>query len=400
MNSKLNIGDSSYVATLQKVGYALLGLGVLGAAATVAISGKDRFFQSYVLGFAYFGGIGITALFFSMLQFLVQAGYSVSYRRIAEIMAGFVPFVGLLLLPIIGDVMSGHSLYHWASPEALQDPVIKEKSGYLNAAFFTGRLVFYALTWFMSYKFIVGNSIKQDSSDDVTLSKKNFKRSAPFILLFAMTSTFAGFDVLMSLDPHWFSTMFGVYFFAGNFVATLSVLTILVVTLSEAGFLKGYVTKEHYHDLGKLMFAFTVFWAYITFSQYFLIWYGNMPEETLWFKRRLENGWEVFGWALLFGHFMLPFGILLQQHVKKNPKVLLLAAGVILFMHFIDQSWVILPALEKNSSLAAAFGWQEITVWMGFAGLFVISLVQQFKKVQIVATNDPFLEESIHVISQ
>ncbi|MFN9955712.1 MAG: hypothetical protein ACK55I_21655, partial [bacterium] len=176
---------------------------------------------------------------------------------------------------------------------------------------------------FMMHRFIIGNSIKQDSSgSDITPTRKNWKRAAPFVLLYAITITFAAFDLLMSLEPHWFSTIWGVYSFAGHFVSALSIVAITVVVLYNNGHLREYITAEHFHDLGKLMFAFSVFWAYIAFSQYFIIWYANLPEETIYFTHRLSHGWQYFGYVLIATHFVVPFMVLLRQDVKRKTNIL------------------------------------------------------------------------------
>lgn len=399
MTSNYMIGNSEFVQGLKKKAIIIGAIGLLGSLAVAFLSPK-MLMPSYLLAFAYFFGISVTAVFFSALQFLVRAGWSASVRRIAEFMGGFVPYIAIGFIPIILDVLGvfghGHSvLYHWVGHHE-GDKVLQAKSAYLNQTFFFIRLALYYGVWMWMRKFIVGNSYKQDEMpQDFTPTKKNMKRSAPFVLLYALTITFAGFDLLMSVEPHWFSTMFGVYFFAGNFVSTISMLTLFTVFLYRGGYLKGYVTKEHFHDLGKLMFAFTVFWTYISFSQYFLIWYGNVPEETDFFIRRTTNGWEIVAWALLIVHFIVPFAILLQQKAKRNLTVLVVTAFILLFMHLIDLSWVVLPVFGHE----AFFAWQVIPLFMLILGVFLFATAQQFGKKAVVAVNDPFIEESMELVS-
>ncbi|MBD1209041.1 MAG: quinol:cytochrome C oxidoreductase [Ignavibacteria bacterium] len=393
------IADSSFVQKLRMYSLIALGVGALGLAGA-AFFDMGRFLQAYLLGYIYFAGITIVSMFFSSLQFLVNAGWSAMVRRIPEIFAGFLPVVLIGLIPMIVDVWFSHKLYHWADPSLYVpgphfDEVLATKHSFLNPTFFTIRLGIYALIWFVTYRLIIGNSFKQDeSTTDYTPTRVNMKRSAPMVLLFAMSLTFAGFDLVMSLDPHWFSTMFGVYFFAGNFVSTLSLIAIFIVNLRRQGHLKG-ITDEHYHDIGKFMFAFTVFWTYITFSQYFLIWYGNLPEETLFFILRAHGNWQFLGYALVFGHFIVPFVTLLTQNNKRNPAVLIGVGCWILFMHFIDLSFIILP----NFSPTLRIGWQEITGWLFFAGLFFFMVTRQLATRSIVAVNDPYLKESLELVS-
>jgi hypothetical protein len=398
--STLIIAESSLVQQLRRFGliaFAIGAVGLLGAAFT----DLQRFLASYLYGFVYFAGIGIVAMFFATLQFLVNAGWSALIRRIPEFLAGFIPVAIVGVIPILADVWFGHKLYHWTHHEVYDpqspayDAILASKQGYLNPAFFTVRIVIYALIWFFTYRFIIGNSFKQDESNaDYTPTRKNMKRAAPFVLLFALSFSFFGFDVLMSLDPHWFSTMFGVYFFAGTFVTTLSLIAIFMVNLRNGGYLKG-ITDEHYHDIGKFMFAFTVFWTYITFSQFFLIWYGNLPEEMLFFMHRFHGGWEWLGYTLVFGHFVIPFCALLTQNNKRNPKVLVAVGAWIMLMHAADLAFIIFP----NYSEVFRFGWQEISGLLFFGGVFFFLAARQFSSRPIIPVNDAYLQESYELIS-
>jgi hypothetical protein len=230
---------------------------------------------------------------------------------------------------------------------------------------------------------------------------KNYKRSAPFVLGYALTITFAAFDLMMALEPHWFSTIFGLYYFAGNFVSTLSVIALLVMSVMNSGELKGFINKEHMHDLGKLMFAFTIFWTYIHFSQYFLIWYSNLPEETFYYIDRTKDGWEIMGWASLVFHFIVPFALLLRQDVKRNQTVLKAAAFILLFAHFIDLSWIIIPGYRHHGihhfdvfALVAAGGMVLL-----FMGILLFFTAKRMNAVSGVAHNDPYISESVEYYS-
>lgn len=403
--NQINIGSSPFIASMQRIGMALAGVGLLGLAATFALHGQERFFADYLIGFWFFAGISITMVFFSALQYLARAGWSASIRRIAENFTGFVPFILVGFIPIIAQLFdSHHSIYEWAHASAATDVIIQKKAAYLNPAFFAGRLVLYGLLWFGMMKFIVGNSVKQDTAgSDITPTKKNWKRSAPWVLLYAVTITFCSFDLLMSLEPHWFSTIWGVYSFAGHFAAALAIITLMTIALRKRGLLGNYVTDEHYHDLGKLMFAFSVFWTYIAFSQYFIIWYANLPEETIYFTFRQEGGWEFFGIALVLLHFIAPFLILLRQDVKRNAKVLTLAAIIILVSHFIDIVWIVMPAVSKVMAHASGghphphvmFGWSEFTGLLFFGGVFLFLTARNYQKRSAVASNDPLISESL-----
>ncbi|RPI68464.1 MAG: hypothetical protein EHM43_04810 [Ignavibacteriae bacterium] len=394
--SNVNIGSTPLIGKLRTMGFGLLGVGALGLGATFALSGQERFFADYLLGFWYFAGISVTMLFFSALQFLARAGWSASIRRIAENFSGMVPYIALFLVPIVYNMLSHHSIYEWTHESAASDPILSQKEPYLNTTFTMVRLGLYCLLWFGMLKFVVGNSLKQDeSATNLAPTRKNWKRAAPWVLTYALTITFASFDLIMSLEPHWFSTIWGVYTFAGHFVASLAILTLMVVALHKNGLLKGYIRDEHFHDLGKLMFAFSVFWAYIGFSQYFIIWYANLTEETIYYTHRLSGGWAFFAPALAILRFVLPFALLLRQDVKRKTQMLTVAAIVILIAHFVDLAYIIMPAVSKVVKFEGMmFGWQEFTGVLFFAGVFCVLAAQQYQKRNAVAINDPLINES------
>ncbi|MBS1537453.1 MAG: quinol:cytochrome C oxidoreductase [Bacteroidetes bacterium] len=388
----IQLQGTPFISKLQKVALGAIVVGALGLAVAFATdSDHTRLLADYLIGFIYFAGIAVTAMFFSALQFLVKAGWSTSVRRIAENFAGFVPYLIIGMIPIY--LFKGE-LFHWVH-EVASDPIISGKAPFLNTTFFGIRLALYCGLWYYMYRFIVGNSKKQDTATDYSPTYKNLKRAAPFVVLYAFTITFASFDLLMSLEPHWYSTIFGVYFFAGNFVATLSLICIYMINLYKGGYLKNYVTLEHFHDIGKFMFAFTIFWTYIAFSQYFLIWYGNIPEETIYYVKRLQGGWELFGWGSIFLHFIVPFLMLLRQDVKRRLPVMMAGACLLLLAHFIDLCWIVLPVFSKT----LIFGYQEITAWLFFFGLFTYIVAKQFASNNLIPVNDPYIKESIELVS-
>jgi len=395
--SNVNLGSTPLIGKVNTIGMVLAAVGAIGLGATFALNGQEWFFADYLLGFWYFAGISVTMMFFSALQFLARAGWSSALRRVAENFTGMVPYLAIALIPIIFNIMSHHSIYEWSHESAKTDELLIKKAAYLNPIAFSIRMLVYVLFWYGMYRFVIGNSLKQDaSSTDITPTRKNWKRAAPWVLVYALSITFASFDLLMSLEPHWFSTIWGVYTFAGHFVGALAIVTIMTVALYNNGHLRDYITLEHFHDLGKLMFAFSVFWAYIAFSQYFIIWYANLPEETIYFTNRTTHGWEYFGIGLVLTHFLVPFMVLLRQDVKRKTQVLVAAAIIILISHFIDLTWIIMPAVGHHILKVdgVVFGWQELTGWLFFAGIFMILAARRYKKVNAVAINDPLLYEA------
>jgi len=369
------------------------GLLALAAAAALGFSAGDHgkgFYFAYLVNFGYVLSLSLGALFFVILQHLTRAGWSVVVRRIAEAVAGTLPLVALLLLPVLAGT---HELYHWSHAEAVAaDRLLQGKAPYLNVPFFIARCAVYVAVWWLLSRYYLGRSVRQDASGDVALTHAMQRRSAPAMLLFAVTATFASIDLLMSLDPHWFSTIFGVYFFAGSIVAFFALLTLTARLLQGGGLLRHLITTEHYHDLGKLMFAFTVFWAYIAFSQYMLYWYANIPEETGWFLRRQSGGWGWVGLVLIFGHFLLPFALLLSRTPKRRPAVLAAVAVWILAMHWVDLHWLVMPELRPTAPAPTLL---ELLLLVGVGGIWLAGVVHVMGRQSLVPERDPRLPESL-----
>lgn len=399
----LVMGENPFVKKMRNLSMAAILVGIVLVAVTFVIDSDnlklyERVFGSYVVAWVFFTGIALTGIFFSALQFLTRSGWSGLVRRIAEFFTPFLLVSAVGSIPVILDVLMNHGHlgnYHWADPKYVEnDVILYGKSAYLNPTFFVVRIIGYYVLWAIMHKIIVGNSYKQDDAGaDTTPTMRNRVLAAPMIVIYALTFSFFGFDIVMSMNAHWFSTIFGVYVFAGAFVATLSLLTILVIKLSKAG-LMPQINGEHYHILAKLVFAFNVFWAYIGFSQYFLYWYGNIPEEYEYFAHRLDNGWEWFGFALIIGHFIIPFVLLIAQPTKRKVGLLLNTCYLLLAMCFVDLMWYVLPNTQHHANF-------DITSEVGFmaiiGGIFFIMLSTQFAKRKFIAFNDPLMVESVEL---
>ncbi len=372
-------------------GWLAAGVGLVAALALGALSGQGwrGFFFAYLHAWAFFASIALGALFFVMLQHLTNAGWSVVVRRLAEAMASTLPLLALLFVPIAVGL---GELYHWSHADAVAaDPLLQWKSGYLNTPFFLIRCALYLGVWVWLARFFVGRSLAQDTSGDVAHTLAMRRRAAPAMFLFAFTVTFAAFDLLMSLDPHWYSTMLGVYYFAGAAVGFFASLILFSYLVQRAGFLRRAITREHYHDLGKLLFAFTVFWAYISFSQFMLMWYANIPEETLFYLHRQEHGWGWAGLALVFGHFLLPFLALLSRGPKRRKGALAVAAGWLLIMHWLDLYWFVIPVQSEHATL----NWASLALAVGLAGALMASMLHRVRATSLVPERDPRLMESL-----
>ncbi|GAB4136029.1 MAG: hypothetical protein Fur0037_00260 [Planctomycetota bacterium] len=404
----------------------LLGLGLVllvGTCAVGATSGDaestQRFYLSYLTAFAFTIGIQLGALVFTMIQHVTRAGWSVVVRRLAENVAATIPWMLLLFIPI---VLGFKSIFHaWADPEvidptsAVYDHVIAGKSGWLDPTFFFVRVGIYFAIWIGLATYFRSSSIRQDETGDPAATLRMSRVAAPGILLFALSITFAAFDWVMSLNPHWFSTIFGVTFFSGAFMAFLAFLAIGCKFLASQGYLRDAVTTEHYHDIGKLLFAFMVFWTYTNFSQYMLIWYANLPEETAFFAaRRSGNGWGAVGTILIFGHFLVPFAFLMSRHVKRNTMGLIGASVFMLLMHWIDMQYLILPNAGEHGashaggedSLLGHFAadlplWLHQLRWYDFSlllGMFLLlcgATLIHVRRSNLLPTRDPRLSESL-----
>ena len=367
------------VAGLAGCGVSLLGFMVA----------REQASYSWLFGFAYFFTIAIGTLFWTCLHHATDAAWSVVVRRQLENVASLLPYFAIFFVPLL--LFSTGILWKWWGKLPGEDVLLDEKSGYLNHTFFYIRaVVYFALLSFVALN-LKGRSVSQDSdgASRHTLVMRKFGIGG--IPALALCITFAGIDWLMGLDHHWFSTMWGVYLFAGAAGSSMSLLVLIVTALRGKGYLKP-VTMEHYHIMGKFMLAFTIFWAYIGFSQYMLIWYANIPEETVYFRLRNVGGWHWLSLGLVAGRFFLPFPILLMQFVKKNPKYLCMVAGWILCMQALDLYVIVLPACEAGGLSTILFAISSI---VGIGGLVAWLFLKKLGETNLFPTRDPRLAESI-----
>lgn len=383
-------------------GAAVVGIG--GAAALGSTQGDHlaRFLHGYMMAYAFFLSITLGALFFTILQHLTRAGWSVVVRRVAEGMASTAIVMAVLFLPmLVPTLMGNHSLWEWTDQQLVaQDHLLHAKAGYLNVGFFVGRCVFYFAFWIFASRYMLAHSVAQDDSGDVDLSVKLERFSAPAMVLFGITISFAAIDFIMSLQPHWFSTIFGVYYFGAGQVAFLALIILICRWLQKDEDRLPGVTVEHYHDLGKLLFGFNFFWGYIAFSQFMLIWYANIPEETEWYLARQEGGWPVVGLLLVVAHFFIPFVGLISRHAKRRLKVLAFWSVWLLVFHFVDMLYLIGPAMgghgaEAGHSGSIPFGLIEILSMVGIGGAFFAAFGHSLRGKHLVPIKDPRLSESL-----
>ncbi|MEM7199910.1 MAG: hypothetical protein AAF628_06575 [Planctomycetota bacterium] len=380
----------------------LLGLGVvaLGASAVGWFTDQKQFYFSWLVSFMFVLSLALGAMFFVLIQHLTRAGWSVVVRRVAENMMGAMPLMVLLFVPIgIGFA----TLYeHWVHAEHINpgeagfDEILYGKRKYLNTPFFFVRVVLYFVIWLGITAWFRGQSLKQDQSGDPAITQRMARVGAPCMFLFAVSLTFAAVDWMMSLDPHWFSTIWGVYYFAGSFMALNASLALLLLWMRGRGLLTAAVSTEHYHDVGKLMFAFVVFWTYIAFSQYMLIWYANLPEETWWYQHHLEGSWGAVGEWLMLGHFGIPFVFLMSRHIKRSRFTLGMGAVFLLGMHWIDLHWIVMPTLHREG---LHLSWLDFSTLIGMVALFFWMVLGHLQRHPLIPERDPRLPESLHFVN-
>jgi len=380
-------------ARAKRASMIAFAIGVIGAVATLVGIGVERTqaFGSWLFAYMFVLAIVLGSMFFVLVHHITAARWGTTLRRIAESAMWTAPLFIVLFVPV---ALGLHDLFHWTHTEDVaKDPILTAKAPYLNETFFYIRAVLYFVVWAGIALYMNKQSVAQDKGNGLALLQRMRTASAPSMLLFGLSVTFAAFDWLMSLSPHWFSTIFGVYYFAGAVQGSLAFLIVVAMLLQRSGLLHGVITVEHYHDLGKLLFGFTVFFAYIAFSQYFLIWYANIPEETEWFLHRW-GPWAGLSIALVFFCFVLPFAVLLSRGAKRTAPVLLLGALLVLVGRAIDMYWLVFPSLDHHSH-GPHVTWMNFTALLGIGGLFVGLFCWRLGKNALVPVGDPLLRSSM-----
>ena len=364
-------------------------LGLVGLALTLIVD-TQRAWSGYLVSLFYFLLLALGGLFFTSVQHITRAGWSVSIRRIPEAFITFLKPGALFCLIFL--VLGAIHLYEWLHYDAVQkDALLQHKASYLNLWFFVTRVVvFFALWIILGYK-MLNNSLKQDETGDPKLSEKNVPISVIFLLVFALTFSLFSVDIIMSLEPHWFSTIIGVYTFSGMFQSSLAAIILVLFYLLKSNHLKSFVSLDHIHDLGKFLFGFTVFWAYIAFSQFMLIWYANLPEESFYYLHRMSGPWAWVSLSLILFKFVVPFFALLPRWAKRTPRHIISVCVLILVMQYVDVYWMVYPTFYREE---LTFGLSEITIFLGFLGAFLWAISSFFKKHSLVPIRDPRLSES------
>jgi len=386
-------GGAKVMSLAGIVGLAGLALTALGFVVSPAEA-----WNSYLLGFTYWCGISVATIIMISIFHTAKAKWVTILRRAMEGMAVPVAVFALLFVPIA--LVGLRHLYAWHTPPASYTPaelhhLAHKQHGYLNVPFFLVRQVIYFAVWiFVSHK-LFGLSRRQDANGELDYTVR-LRRVGPASLPFlALTITFAAFDWLMSLTPLWHSTIYGAYYFAGSFLAAFALLTVITVNARGTHAYGNLVTTAHFHSLGKLLLAFTAFWAYIGFSQFLLVWIANLPEEVPWYHVRIIGPWRPFSIALFFAHFVLPFFTLLSRDIKLKPRLLAVVATYLLVVHALDLYWLIWPSLHPEGP---TFHWTLLTAFVGVGGVGVAYGLYRVRGGYSLPVKDPYIGESLRYV--
>ncbi|MBZ5581989.1 MAG: hypothetical protein LAQ30_07235 [Acidobacteriia bacterium] len=369
--------------------------GIVGIIALVALIvgaffEPHQFFRSYLWAYVFYVGVAVGCLAWLMTQYLSGGAWGVVVRRPCEAAARTIPLLAVLFVPIAFGLSA---LYLWHHPDAVaKDEILRHKQVYLNTPFFLIRTAAYFAGWIIFEWLLNYWSAKEDRGDTDWPHKRMARLSAPGLVFWGFSITFMAIDWVLSIEPHWFSTMFGMLFMAGQGLSSMAFLITLMVLLSYVPPMSEILTPRHLHDLGKLLLANVMVWAYFSFSQLLIIWAGNLPHEIPWYLERLRGGWQFIGLALIFLHFAVPFALLLSRDLKRNFKFLAGIAIFILFMRYVDIFWLVAPSFRKG---AFGMSWMDFAAPIGLGGIWLAYFLMQLEKRPLMPLHDVHLEEAL-----
>jgi hypothetical protein len=368
--------------------FMMLGIGVIGFALGLQFD-DARLWASFLLNAFFFLTLTLGAVVIVSINRVANSGWDTAIRRVSEAMMSYLPPGSLLMLCVFfgrSKLYEGlHSFFGYGGK-----PMVF-KNAWLSSPFFFGRMALFLAAWILLASFIRRESRRQDQNGSLVHTVKIKRYSAIFLVVFGLTFTFASFDWLMSIEPLFYSTIYAFYVIAGVLLSGFASITVLVVLLRRRGLLP-QVNEHHLLNLGKLVFGFSTFWAYIWLCQYLLVYYANLPEETIYYIRRMQTpGWKALFFANILLNWLIPFALLLPRSVKKNGSWLMTACVIVLIGHWVDLYVMIFPALEHSALL----GLIDIAITVGFASLFIHSFFSGLRRTALVPQNDPYLEESL-----
>ena len=394
--------DYTFKSSSKRTTLGLIGHGVLAIVYALFVDHTpgQRIWANLLVNSYFFVGIGLMGTLWMAIQYVSEAGWSSGFKRVPEAISQFL-FVGgpILLITLFAGSHSLHlhHIYHWMDPQLMDpasdhyDSIIAGKAAYLNEPFFYARSVIYILIWCAFTWFFRKQSLKEEIEGGVSIHKKNYGYAAAFLVFYGVTSSTASWDWMMSIDTHWFSTLFGWYNFATFFVTGITFFALIVMSLKRNGYLED-INEEHLQDLGKFMFGASVFWGYLWFSQFMLIWYANIPEEVTYFQDRWKNYQFVWG-ALPVLNLFLPMLLLMDKAAKRNMNMMTITGVIIVVGHWLDVFQMVMPGSVKADW---GIGILEIGMFLGFLGMFLFVVHRSLAKAPLVAKNHPYLEEAKH----
>jgi hypothetical protein len=382
--------DVPALARLQQRALILAVVGLVAGGAG-AVLNPDQFFRSWLVGFLLCLALTTGSLALLMLQHLSGGQWGLIGRRIFEAASRNLPVVMLFFLPLLFRMPS---VYHWAAPgAAAHDEILRQKAGYLNVPFFIGRAVFYFLTWMLCTFMLNKYSAAQERGEagmDPADTRQARVVAAPGLLVYALTISFAAVDWVMSINAHWFSTIFGMLLMVSQGLTAFAFVIAILALLIETEPLASYLTSRHFHDFGKLLLAFVMLWAYLAFSQFLIIWGANLPEEIPWYLQRIRGPWGYVSLLLAFGQFVLPFLLLLSRNLKERASLLAKVAIGVLIMRLIDLIWLVEPNYERAGF---PIHWMDVAVPGGLLGVWLFLFVRQLRSRSLLPLNDPFFKK-------
>ncbi len=404
-----NLDDKfQFTSKLKNICFILIGIGVVSLVALIIGSftghdehhtGANRLWTNILINGFYFFGIALGATFFLAVQYAAEAGWSMVLKRIMEAASNYLLIGAIpLLLVFISGFAHWHHIYHWMDPAVTTpgspeyDELIAIKKPFLNIGVFSGLTILFIAVYIFFQKKFMARSIEEDQTGGLSVHKKNFTAAAIFLVFFGYTSVVASWLWIMSIDTHWFSTLFGWYVFSGIWISALITMAVTTLWLKKRGHMS-YINTSHIHDLGKWMFAISFLWSYLWFSQFLLIWYANIPEEVSYYVPRVFGEYRYLYLGMFFINFLLPMVFLMDKDNKKNSNFLMVIGIILFFTHWLDVYLMVTPAVLKEHF---HIGWQEIGLMLGFLGVFAFTLLKSLSKRNLVVKNNPYLEESLN----
>jgi len=375
---------------MRQFGMIALVLGLVLAVAGFFMSGIDRFYQAYLVAYTFWMGVILGAMALLMVQHLSGGVWGIVLRRPFEAAVRTLPVMTILFLPILFGM---HSLYEWTHPEAANDPLIQAKAAYLNSTAFIVRQFIYFAIWNTIGYLLTRWSAEHDRTGDVRLLGRISKLSGAGLLIYAYSVTFAMVDWTMSVNPHWFSTIWGMLYVGGQGLSAFSFGICVLVMLAQTAPLNRVITEHHFHDLGKLLFAFLMLWAYLSFSQFIIIWSANIPEEIPHYLDRWQNTWKFLSIFIVVGHFIVPYALLLSRDLKRNFMRLRVIATWLLCARVAEYFWHVAPELHKDGMSISLL---DVALPLAIGGVFISLFVSQLGGRSLLPINDPDLEKALH----